>query len=316
MKNMDKITKGSAAVAVMMNTTIESIDGKKSNLYDALDENGELKPEFQTEENISKWTINTESTEINDIQRLRAKINEINIRNTGNYDPNQPIPVNSKAAGQAILQFRRWLLEGFAQRFEKERESDTLGRKIKGRYITYRDLGIKNSASIILKMLLKKATFQKISDEDLIEMGVEDEVDIENMRKNATGVIMTIMLTMGMLILSKMFDDDDEKDFSLLNFTLNMGGRLQQDLWFYSNPGTANDFLGNIVPSARLYDKITGWMEASFKQIFTDYDQDWSTEYERGELKGWNKMTIKTGELIPGSSAAIKAYRLGTKIIE
>lgn len=66
-----------------------------------------------------------------------------------------------------------------------------------------------------------------------------------------------------------------------MNYMLNMGGRLQQDLWFYSSPGTANDFLGNIVPSARLYEKITGWMEASFKQIFPDYDQDWSTEYEK-----------------------------------
>lgn len=150
-KNSDKITKGSAAVAVLMNTEIFDINGDKSNLYDALDENMDLKSEFQTNFNIENWTVNIESTEINEIQRLSLKINEVNIRNTGNYDPNQPIPFNSKLAGQAILQYRRWLLEGFAQRFEKERHSSVLGRTVKGRFVTYRDLGFKNQFLLYLK---------------------------------------------------------------------------------------------------------------------------------------------------------------------
>ena len=323
-KLSDRVSKGSAGIAVLLNTSITDENDKVSNLYDALDDNGNLKLEFQTEENNSKWSTNLETTEISDFDRLRAKINEINIRNMGNYDPNQPIPWNSKAAGAAVLQFRRWLIEGVAQRFEGERESPNLKRTIKGRYITYKDVynharsngksGTKLIASSMFYLLAGKFV-GGISDEKLNELGIENEVDIENMRKNATGVMFTIVMALALLLLQQITGDDEDKDFSYLKFLTNMGGRLQNDLWFYANPGEANNFLGNIVPASRLYDKASLFLEASFKQLVPDYDPQWSVEFEKGELKGSNKLFIRTGELIPGSSSLIKAYRLGTKVM-
>lgn len=320
-KISDRVSKGSAGVAVLLNTEIIDKGGNKSNLYDALDNNGNLKEEFQTEENINNWNINLESQTINEFERTRAKINEVNIKNMGNYDPNQPIPINSHAAGQAVLQFRRWLLEGIAQRFEGERMSHTLKRKVKGRYITYKDIvmnpkqGWKTLASTMFLLMSRKLTLRSVSNDELIKLGIEQSVDIENMRKNATGVMITIMIMSALLILSSIFEDDEDKDFSLTKYLLNMGGRLNQDLWFYSNPGEANSFLDNIVPSMKLYDKVTLWGETVFKTTFPDFDPEFTPQYIRGEFKGWDKWKIRTGELIPGSSSLIKAYRLGAKIL-
>jgi hypothetical protein len=317
-RQADKVSKGSAAIAMMLNTKVYDINGEESNLYDALDEYGNLKDNFKSEENLKDWVIDYSSKEANKLEKLRSKIIQVNVANMGNYDPSQPIPVNSKAAGKAVLQFRRWLLEGFAQRWQAERLDNTLGRKVKGRYRTYGTLGAKQSISIAFKMLLNKINpfAEKLTDEQLREMGIEEEVDIQNMRKNVVGIIMAISVYLMLLLLSNLAGDDEDKDFGELNFLINMGGRLQSDLWFYTNPGEANSFLGNIVPSARLYDKTTDWFENVFKTMFPEYDNDYNPVYRSGDFKGWNKSLIKTGELIPGTSSLIKLKRLSAKVID
>ncbi|TXG83888.1 MAG: hypothetical protein E6R13_03560 [Spirochaetes bacterium] len=325
-KNSDKVSRGSSAIAIMMNTKIKDINGnevdskgKFFNLYDALDVDGNLLPEFQSEENLNNWANNFSSTEINELYRLRAKINQVNTKNMGNYDPNSPIMANNTVAGMAITQFRRWMFEGVANRFEKEQYDPILKRIIKGRYITYKDVfrqenGFKTLMSSMFAIALGKFT-GGVSNEQLKEIGLQTDVDIENMKKNVQGLIFLIMTWMALVLMRSLSGDDEEKDFTVYKYLINMGGRLQQDLWFYSNPNTANELLGNIVPSSRLIGKIDSWREACYKTIF-DVDPEFNSVYERGELKGQPKWLIKTGELVPISSSAIKAYRLGSKILD
>jgi len=318
----DRISKGSGGVAVLLNTKIYDKNGEESNIYDSLDDFGNLKEIFKTDENIAKWEINLDSKEANDILRLRSKISEVNIRNMGNYDPNQPIPFNSKAAGKAVLQFRRWLLEGVAQRFEGSRQSETLNRTIKGRYVTYKDIymnpnqGLKTLSSTFFLLLANRLTLGavKVTDEQLMELGIEESVDIENMKKNATGVMFAIMIWMALMLLSSLADDDEDKDFSSLKYLMNLGGRLQQDLWFYSNPGEANNFLGNIIPVTKLYDKVIAFGEAAVYEVFPK--EGWENTLQSGDFKGWNKTVIKLGELLPGVSSVVKAKRLGSKVMD
>lgn len=324
-KNSDKVSRGSSAIASMMNIQVKDINGNEAdskgkffNLYDALDNEGNLLLEFQTEENLELWNNDYNSIEINGFNRLRAKINQLNTKNMGNYDPNSPIMINNKVAGLLVTQFRRWIPEGVANRFQKEQYDFHLQRVIKGRYLTYRDIikdkGAKKMLSIMLAITLGKVT-GGISNEQLKEMGLQEDVDIENMRKNVTGLMFVIAIWMSLLLLQGLSGDDEDKDFSEMKYLLNLGGRLQQDLWFYASPSDATNLIGNVVPASRLFTKIDGWFEASYKTLF-NVDPEFSTVYERGAFKGQSKVLIKTGELIPFSSSAIKAYRLGSQIMD
>lgn len=322
-RKADLVSKGSTMAAVLKNTFIKDKNGEEVSLWEAYNEEGNIKEKYATEENIKNWNVNTE--EINDQLRLADKISGLNIRAHGNYDKYSDIEGNSDAIGMAVLQHRRWMLEGFASRFEKESYNSRLGRVVKGRYITLKDfrndLGNKATVGVLLKAAsMKVLTFKNITKEDLdsyyekyakSENASFDDVDLENIRKNAQGLIWTIALTISMMILEASVDDDENK-ISALNFLINQGGRLQADLLFYSSPNTATDITGNIVPAFRLTDKISSWADAVGNTIF-NYEPDKHT-YQRGEFKGFNKLFIKTGELIPGVAQGIKYYRGSAKI--
>jgi len=315
MRKADMVSKGSVMVATMLNIEIKDNKGNVSNLWEAFDEEGNLKEEFQTEENINNWGS---TTEVNDLLRLGTRIAQINKRNHGNYDPNSPIQANAGALGKSMLQFRRWMLEGFATRFENESFNENLDRLVKGRYRTYADLnnqlGTKATISVMFKALTYKMSFRNLSDEQLIEMGVTNETDLENVRKNASGLMWTMAVTMMLLMVKHaLLGDDDKEKMTAFNFLLNQGGRLQQDLFFYSNPSTTADITKNIIPAFKLFDKIGSWYTAASNSLL-DLDPEYHTEYQRGEFKGQSKLLIKSGELLPGTSTLIKTWRASSKL--
>ena len=100
---------------------------------------------------------------IDDINKLMIKIDKVIARVHGNYDPLSPVMVKRQILGRAAVQFRTFLLEGIATRFETQKYDPNLEGWVKGRY---RSLGTAYSASSIpdlaletLKGLLKQATF-------------------------------------------------------------------------------------------------------------------------------------------------------------
>ncbi len=120
----------------------------------------------------------------------------------------------------------------------------------------------------------------------------------------------TMMLLMGNHAL---LGDDDKEKMTAFNFLLNQGGRLQQDLFFYSNPSTTADITKNIIPAFKLFDKIGSWYTAASNSLL-DLDPEYHTEYQRGEFKGQSKLLIKSGELLPGTSTLIKTWRASSKL--
>jgi hypothetical protein len=328
MRNADMVSKGSVMAAVLMNTNLEgnTIKEGEVSLWDAYNELGELKEEYRTDANIEQWETNFKET--NNMLKIAERIAQINKKNHGNYDPNSPILANSTAMGKMFLQFRRWMLEGFASRWEGTRQDDFLGREVRGRYTTlikslpktFNERGVENPRLATLNVLFKSVThsmmFKSIPDERLIELGVTEATDQENMRKNAAGIMYAIGIYIGLILAKAALLDDDEKEkASALNFLLNQGGRLQQDMFFYSNPSTATDVTKNFVPVVGLLDKTIDWGTNVSKMVigYEDYDPEYDG---RSAFDGWNKSLVKTGELIPGTAAWIKTYRSASKLYD
>lgn len=319
MRNADKVSKGSVMVAMLMNTNLEGneLQEGETSLWEAFDENGNIKEEYRLPEHAKMW----EDIDANKSLRLATKIAQVNKRNHGNYDQNSAILANSTALGKALLQFRRWMLEGFATRFENTRYNDNLERFVKGRYRTYTtlatELGAVKTTSIMFKALMHNFAFKNISDEQLRESGVEgaefSEADLENIRKNASGLKWLIVLYTMLLMIKAGLDDEDKEKMSAVNFLLNQGGRLQQDLNFYANPSTMSDITKNIIPAFKLADRIGSWFDAA-KNTILDLDPEYSTVYEKGDFKGHSKLLIKSGEMLPGSSTLIRTMRSASKL--
>lgn len=329
MRNADKVSKGSVMVAMLMNTNLEGkqLQEGEVSLWEALDENGNIKEEYATDEIKSAW----EKIDSNKLLRLSTRIADVNKRNHGNYDPNSAILANSTALGKALLQFRRWMLEGFATRFENEKYHDNLNRIVKGRYQTYATMignlgdgnivkGTRKTISVMFEALLHNFAFKNMTDDQLRARGIDgpefSEADLENVRKNASGLKWLIVMY-SMLLLAKMGldDEDDKKNATMFNFLLNQGGRLQQDLTFYSNPTTMGDITKNIIPAIKLADRAGSWFTAASNTIL-DLDPEYSTEYERGDFKGSSKLLIKSGEMLPGTSTLIRTYRSASKLYD
>ena len=318
MRAADKFSKGSVMVSILMNTNLEGNPLQKDeiSLWEAYDKEGNLKEEHQ--DKAMDWLPSLDSSKSNKFWKLQDRITQVIARNHGRYEFDAPPKVLNNALGMAALQFRRWMVEGFIVRFESEREDTRLGRTVKGRYRTYVDLVNKKGAiptlSLMLRATTQKLLFSPLTEEKMIELGVEEGVDRENVQKNAGGLIALIMLYMVVLMLKGFNDDDDEK-FGVTKFLLNQGGRLQQDLTFYTSPNTFADLSGSILPVMRLTDSVAQWGEAVWQTAF-ETNKDYNTIYQRGEFKGEYKALIKTGTLLPGAAAGIKFYRMGSKIFE
>lgn len=318
MRNADMVSKGSVMIAMMMNTNLEGkeLQEGETSLWEAFNEDGEIKEEYA--DHKETW----DPIDSNNSLRFATKIAQVNKRNHGNYDPNSQILANSTALGKALLQFRRWMLEGFATRFEKETYNDNLQRLVKGRYRTYAtlysQLGAVKTGSLMFQALMHNFAFRNMSDEQLKASGVEgaefSETDLENIRKNASGLkwLIVVFTMLGMI---KAALDDDEDNIGVVNFLLNQGGRLQQDLNFYANPSTMGDITKNIVPAFKLFDRAFSWLEA-MKNTVLDLDPEYSTVYERGDFKGHSKLLIKSGELTPGASTVIRTMRNAAKLYD
>tara|TARA_R110002074_G_scaffold308863_2_gene479608 strand:+ start:7684 stop:11823 length:4140 start_codon:yes stop_codon:yes gene_type:complete len=119
-------------IAIMMNTKAKDPDGKDVGLWNAYDVNGKLKEGF-TAANVDGKAFD----EIKMVQKIKRTIE----MNHGDY--NNPLLIKATVGGRALSQFRTWMFEGFATRFETEKTDYALSYGMskpyikKGRYRSY-----------------------------------------------------------------------------------------------------------------------------------------------------------------------------------
>lgn len=120
-------------VAMLRSQKIKDKSGIEVSLWDATDNEGNLKEEFRTEENINNW----ERLTGNDYLAFKNKMNEGIVRAHGNYDELRGMMLKSNLAGKALAMFKTWLPMQIFWRLGQEQVNLKTGKKFKGRYRSF-----------------------------------------------------------------------------------------------------------------------------------------------------------------------------------
>lgn len=322
-------------IAVLMDMKAKDPEGNDVSLWEAMGQDAKLKDGYTTDA---------------DIPKVIQKIKRISEMTHGDY--NNQLKIKSTALGRAASQFRTWMFEGFASRFEGEKVDYTLSYGMdtpyirKGRYRSYTAGQLTTAGASIGTMMLPGigtvigagigALAGKIGGMKTEYSAVEDtlfslkqfarklmfmkpdyeskysQVDAANMRKNMMELHLMLGLMGIALLLKAGMDDDDEKDMTA-NFLLNQTIRLRTDIGFYTNPLEFEKLTKTAIPMASLV-QDSYELVGDVQKYFNDDNSD--DVFESGPFKGDAKAAVHAGELIPGPAQAIKLYRMGSTIFD
>ena len=221
---------------------------------------------------------------------LMAKVDQVNKRIHGNYDPNSPIAIKKTLAGGLLMQFRSWLPEAIATRVEEEKYDIYLGREVKGTYRTMFGQDAGKHMMNMLKLALPIRALQGKLDESI------SQVDQENIRKFAAHMRQYIGLYLVMMML-KALRDDDEEDKYALNYALNIASRIENDLSTFGKPGSAYKLVKDPFAAVGLMNDIGMFFDATAKTIAGD------PIIPTGRHAGKSRMAYHGGKLLPPLNA-------------
>lgn len=325
-------------VAVMMNFKAKNAEGEEVDLWDAYDHEGNLKEGYTSD-----------TDEIKMIQKIKRVIE----MNHGDY--NNPLQVKATFAGRALSQFRTWMFEGFANRFEAEKVDHSLSYGMdepyirKGRYKSYtkgqltatgatlgtlflpgvgtalgagigylggKFFGMQTEENVWSDTLFTlKQLVRKLAFKSTQFENRFDKTDAANMRKNMTELYILVTLTGIALLLKGMVDDDDEDQEGVFVAKFLINQTIRLQ--------TDISFYTNPLEFEKLTKTAVPMAQLledvnTWRKDVQSYldDDDKNDIFESGPFKGDSKMWIHTGEMIPGTAQAIRLYRLGSKVLE
>jgi len=323
-------------ISQMMAFKAKDADGNEVELWDAYDKDGQLKEGY--------------TTDVNEVKLIR-KIKRMIEMSHGDY--NNALKVKATIGGRFLTQFRTWMFEGFATRFESEKIDYALsyGRDSeyirKGRYRSY-TAGQLTTAGIALgttilpgigtavgaalgfgigKIAGMKTDQSAINDtvftlKQLVRKLMfkstkfEDrftETDAANMRKNMTELYFLMGVAGLTLLLTAMGGDDDDDKQFAANFLLNQMTRMQTDITFYTNPMEAEKLTKTAIPASQLLVDVVDW----FGDVKNLYNEDLKDDtFRSGPFKGSSKALIHFGEMIPFAAQGIKLKRTATTLLK
>lgn len=277
-----------------------SENGEILSLWEAYDKEGILDPKYILE--AQKGGQSGISDEIRFIQKVRR------VAQTNHGDYTNPLLIKKKLVGRALSQYRTWMFEGFAYRFEAERFDDIRGRTVKGRYKSY-TVGDGNAAVSMVRNL--KEGFLGLLNNKTAEAANLSPVDMANMRKNAMELIFLAATTALTVLLKGLYADDDDEDIPMTAiFLINQLDRLSTDITLYTSPQVFQDLNANILPVFRTLKDFSKIIEAAGRYI----EEDGNTTVQSGPYEGMDWFSRRVLEFLPGTSAGLKAYRNVSKV--
>ena len=121
--------------ASLLDAKIQDKDGNESNVFDALNPDGTLKPQFKVGdigfENQKNWELMQGDTFKQWSSKTEAMINLAH----GNYHELRGMLIKQYTLGKSAMMFKSWMPMNLASKFAVEQESAILGKKkFKGRY--------------------------------------------------------------------------------------------------------------------------------------------------------------------------------------
>jgi len=276
---------GSATIALLQSITV---DGKT--LWEAMDENGIIQLEgYRPGEAKHK--------------ALMAKVDQVNKRIHGNYDPNSPMPIKATMIGPLLMQFKSWLPEAIAQRVQSERYDPLLDRNVKGRWNTMIQMPFTAIKAILPRMI--PILNRKMQFDDTIS-----EVDQENLRKSAANFRQMMYLYIFIKVLEGMLDDDD--DDKSLNFVMNIANRVDNDLGSFLKPAAFQRLVvgANSLAIFGAFTDLQNFAQATGQTLAGD------DTIPTGVYAGKYRMLHHGGKLIPHSAAIQKLANNLDRIME
>lgn len=276
------INQGSTFIAMMLNKKIEDLDGNQRNLFEAytLDANNNLVWNTKEFGEKTEWqTLGKNKT------NFKLKVEAVKAIIHGNYNPNDPVRAKKTVLGRALLMFRNWMAEGFANRFQSERDNVILGRKLKGRYRSYYEakttegepVGIGRSLQLTLQEMARLLTKGLYNSKGVTSLS---DVDKANIKKNARELNIYMSIMVLCLLLKGLKDDDDDENKYFLTVLINNFNRLQDDIDFYTNPLSFEQLQRNTIPAFGLIVDVQRLFKASYRYLNGEDGKNGSTTFD------------------------------------
>jgi hypothetical protein len=284
---------GEVFVAMMLHTKVKDASGKEVSLWEAHTNDGnwdtsKIGDNKEWETGTTRFAFENRITQV--IKRLH-----------GNYDPLSSVLIKKELWGRALMQFRSWLPEAIATRWEGQKYDALLGREVKGRWRSYgayfSDKGFVPALLGVLKGIASKKHFSQETTEGFTEL------DAANMRANMMELMMALSLTATAILVKAAFKGgDDDEDEAAATFLLNIISRLMGDITFYVDPAGAERITRNLVPVMSLVPDTWNVLIAS-GNFLTGND-----EINGGYLDGHSRLLKASAKLTPGGASAYNLY--------
>ncbi len=314
-KSSDYTVQSELLLALMFATPITDLAGVERNVYEAYNELGEWKVEEFGDN--PEWSGDINSSEENSgAMALKFKTDQLVKKLHANVDPLSPIYAKKTILGKMLMQFRSWVPEGFANRFEKEKNDYLLGRVKKGRYRSFVEL--KDSEGAKIESPLYTAISATIgSMMNLVSLGTVakgagknlSKVDRANLRKNAYELITYIALYCTVAGLKTIVDDDDEDKKMSINYMINQGFRLQGDILFYTSPIAFERIADNALPIFGLVTDTYKWFDSMGGLIMGN------DIYTTGIYAGDSKFGRATAKMVPFATQVVRNIGAAERVI-
>jgi hypothetical protein len=319
-------------LAMMLNTKVKDSKGKETNLFEAFDNEGNLKPEF---DNLEEWKSVEVLKDGENVSKLNDFITALtNIRHRTQGDYGNPIKAKGKVFGRIVFMFRTWLPQAIRERLGEQ--NDMLD--FKGRYRTYWDIIAKKKGKGPIKSHLEffgrlalttlakmtnvlplgKYRFTKLSDAAganfdayLKELGAS-ELDVENMRANIKELDFLFTSMIVAIALTSLKKGDDDDDSYTVNFLINLMNRTQQDLSFFMWPPSAMSIIKDPIPLYKTIQEAGDVLTAGLNFLDSSKDPRFTRGVNEGELRLWKEIK----DLLPIFSAIESTQSTVSKVFE
>jgi hypothetical protein len=241
-------------IAIMKGNKAERFGIKYS---DALYENGKL-----------TWT--NKDIDVDKKTLFASKVNAVNEKIVGNYDPDDRAAAKRYFGGRAVMQHRTWLPAMFDNRWGSERYDFILEEKFIGRYRVL----VKKAGMQILKEMAKKGFFFTNTSQIQEATGQEEHL-VRAMKANLTEAMLiavVLMLRWGLAA------GDDEDSTAVEKYTLRTLQRLSAEMMFFVSPNQAWEVLQSPAPSVAAF--------TEFGRVFSHTGKEiWGAVFDNPELQ-------------------------------
>lgn len=304
-------------VIAAMKEEMLTIDGKQISWWDATDENGNLLPQYATPENVAQYEgDNNNPLENQKLHEFTTRTKQIIKKIHGNYDPNSPVLIKKKLWGRAMIQFKSWLGESIAARFEAEKVDYITGTTRKGRYRTLWEakneegdpiVGFKPAMNRFTAILKGAIPFMGVGSTKDLNIS---QTDIQNMREVAKELQITLMLLLlgSLAVAAREGADDDSPEKWAATLLANNIARVSKDLTSFMSPAWPMEFLNKPMAALSVKDDLNDVFAGFTKLAMSDYT------IKSGINAGENRVIKEAMEFFPVTNQYRKIKNMGDKL--